>query len=149
MLLALLLYSVPALAAIAPDWARIIAGKIRVTMSREQNEVLNDARFLGNYVHPGQQVVIMSYNSGLYHLLTQTTNPLDIPGDSELLLRRDFERQEDYALNKRGMFFVDKTTITQGSIDLFRRTNPVFYDNPAGTLIAFPAPDASPPTRGR
>ena len=139
-LLALLLYSVPALATVAPAWVRAIAGKVRVTMGKEKSEVLRDAEFLRHYVRPGQEVVIMSFNSGLHHLLTQTTNPLDIPGDSELVFRKDHETQADYAVKRRGMFVIDKTTIVASAIEYYRRFNPVLYDNPFGTLIVFPAP---------
>ena len=138
-LLTLLCFSVPALAAVAPAWIRGIAEKVRVTMSRTESDVLRDARFLRHYVRPGQEIVIMSFNSGLHHLVTRTTNPLDIPGDSELVFRRDFDRQADYAMRKRGMFVIDKTTITASSIENFRRANRVFYDNPRGTLLVFPA----------
>jgi hypothetical protein len=138
-LLTLLGFSVPALAAVTPAWIGIIAEKVRVTRRGGESEVLRDARFLRTYVRPGQEVVIMSYNSGLHHLLTRTTNPLDIPGDSELVLRRDFDRQADYAARRLGMFVVDKTTIVPSSVDRFRRTNRVYYENPHGTLIVFPA----------
>lgn len=148
-LLALLLYSVPALATIAPAWIQAITAKIRVTMSREENEVLRDAKFLRYYLRPGQEIVIMSFNSGIHHLLTQTTNPLDIPGDSELIFRRDHEKQLNYALEKRGMFVIDKTTILASTIDTIRRINPVSYDNPYGTLIVFPAPVGSSRPPGR
>jgi len=139
-LLALLFYSVPALATVAPDWVRAITGKIHVTLSGEETEVIRDAKFLRHYVRPGQEVVIMSYNSGLFHLLTQTTSPLDIPGDSELIYRRDYEQQTDFVVNGRGTFVIDKNAVVPSAIDTLRRANPVFYDNPRGSLIVFPAP---------
>jgi hypothetical protein len=142
-LLTLLGYSVPALAAVAPAWTRGIAEKVRVARGGKESEILRDAAFLRNYVRPGQEVVIMSYNSGLYHLLTRTTNPLDIPSDSELVFRKDFDNQRNYATSGRGMFVADKTTLTAIAFALFRRTNPVHYDNPHGTLIFFPAPGQS------
>jgi hypothetical protein len=139
-LLTLLCYSIPALAFIAPAWIRGVSAKVRVTMGGKDNEVLRDAKFLQHYLHPGQEVVIMSYNSGLHHLLTQTTNPLDIPGDSELVFRKDFDKQADYATKKRGIYVIDKNTIVASAVDNFRRINRVFYDNPHGTLVLFPAP---------
>jgi hypothetical protein len=148
-LLALLSYSVPALATIAPDWVRPIAGKIRVTRSKRETQVLGDVAFLRRFVRPGQEIVIMSYNSGLYHLMTRTTNPLDIPGDSELVYRRDIEKQLNYTIQRRGMFVVDKTTMTADAVENIRRFNPVFFDNPSGKLIVFPRPGASSPADGR
>ena len=148
-LLALLFYSVPALATVAPDWIRAINEKILVTRSGKENEVVRDAKFLRHYVRPGQEIVIMSYNSGLHHLLTQTTNPLDIPGDSELLFRADNDKQSDYAMRRRGLFVVDKNTILRSAVESIRRFNPVFYDNPYGSLIVFPGPAGSAPPAAR
>jgi hypothetical protein len=148
-LLALLLYSVPALAVAAPDWVRAIAEKIHVTTSGEEDEMLSDARFLERFVRRGQEVAIMSYNSGFFHVMTQTSSPLGIPGDSEILYRTDYEKQEEYVLKKRGTFVIDKTSISESVIEALHRTNPVSYENPAGNLIVFPVPASASRPGGR
>lgn len=139
----LLLYSVPALAAVTPGWVRGIVEKIRITRSGQEGEVLRDARFLRHYVQPGQQVVIASFNAGLHHLLTRTTNPLDIPGDSELVYRKDYDKQWAYARDRRNLVVIDTTTFVKGAVETLHRIRPVSYDNPYGTLIVFPASDVS------
>ena len=140
-LLALLFFPIPALAAVTPPWARGIAGKIRVTLNRKESDVLRDAAFLRRYIRPGQEVVILSFHSGLLHLLTQTTNPLDIPGDSELVDRRDYGKQYDYVMQRRGMSVIDKNLGEPAwpFIADLRRRYPGFHENPDGTMIVFPA----------
>jgi hypothetical protein len=138
-LLALLCFSVPALATVAPAWVRGITEKVRVTMKNEEGEVLRDARFLRQHVRPGQEFVILSYNSGLHHLLTQTTSPLDVPGASELLYVADFDKMDDYVLKGRGMFAIDRHNVTADYFDAARRGNKLFYHNPYGSLTLFPA----------
>ena len=138
-LLALLFYSVPALATIAPDWVHAIDAKIRVTKSGETTEVLRDIEFLRHYVRPGQEIPILSYNSGVHHLMTQTTNPLDIPSDSEIIYREDFEKQSEYVYKRRGAFVIDKKTINKTATAMFQRNYLDFHENPAGTLVFFPA----------
>jgi hypothetical protein len=145
--LVLLWYSVPALATVAPDWIRGIGNKIRITRNGWENEVLKDAKFLRYYVRPGQEIVIMSYHSGLHHLLTRTTNPLDIPGDSELLYRVDYDKQMDYVMKRRGTFAIDRATMAKDFVESVRRASPVSYDNPYGNLYVFPVPERSAPPR--
>jgi hypothetical protein len=148
-LTALLLYSATSLAAVAPDFARGIAEKIRITRSGKADVVLNDARFLRAWVKPGQPVVLLSYNSGLFHLLTRTTNPLDIPSDSELVYRADFDKQWSAAIDKRNTVVIDATTIFPDYIRDVGRIRPVFYKNPQGNLVVFPATDAAPGSKAQ
>jgi len=149
MLLTLLSFSVPALAAIAPAWVRGIAGKIEVSRRGESTDVLRDVRFLQGLLRPGENVVIMSFNSGLFHLLTRTTNPLDIPGDSELVYRRDFDKQSDYVLRRRGKAVVDKTTMSPQFVALIRGRFRDRIENPSGNLIFLPAVEAAAPAQSR
>ncbi len=139
-LLALLCYSLPALATVAPDWVRGIAWKLEVTKSGEEGQVYRDAKFLRDHVRPGQELVILSYNSGFHHLVSQTTNPLDIPGDSELIYRADYEKQRDYLRHRRGTFVIDSRTLVPNYVAEACDANPGYVANPNGTLILFPVP---------
>lgn len=139
-LLTLLFFSVPAVAVIAPPWIRGIAEKIRVVRHRESTDVLRDVSFLQGRLRPGEQVVIISYNSGLLHLVTRTTNPLDIPGDSELLYRADFDKQTDYVFGRRGKAVVDRTTMSQQFVTRVRNLYRNRVENPFGNLIVLNVP---------
>jgi hypothetical protein len=48
----------------------------------------------------GEEVLILSYLSGLYYLESETTNPLRLPGPVEMLLKSDYRMTADY-LEKR------------------------------------------------
>jgi hypothetical protein len=84
----------------------------------------------------------------LFHLLTQTTNPLDIPSDSELVYRADFDKQWGAAIDKRNTVVIDATTIFPDYIRDVGRIRPVFSKNPKGNLVVFPATDAAPGSAG-
>ena len=147
-LTALLLFSVPALAVIAPAWVGGITEKIRYTRSGQEDEVLRDAAFLRTWVKPGQPLVLLSYQSGLFHLLSRTINPLDIPSDSELVYRADFDKQWEAAVDKRNLVVVDTTTLFPATVEELRRIRPRSIKNPRGNLVVFPAIATGSPGKG-
>jgi hypothetical protein len=139
-LLTLLFFSVPAVAVIAPAWARAVAEKAEVTRRGESTEILRDVRFLQGLLRPGEKVAIMSYHSGLFHLMTQTTDPLDIPGESELLYRRDIEKQSDHVLWGRGKAVVDRSALSPQFLSTVRLLRRNRVENPTGNLIVLLPP---------
>jgi len=139
-LLALLSFSLPAIVVITPPWIRSIAGKLEVSRSGDSTDVLRDVRFLQGLVRPGEKVVILSYHSGLFHLMTRTTNPLDIPSDSELIYRADVSRQLDYVYHRRGTAVIDKTTMSPQFVS---RVSGFYWnrvENPSGNLVVLQVP---------
>jgi hypothetical protein len=140
-LLALLLYSVPALAAAAPAWVRSIATRAAAaTAGKQENQVLKDARFLQRSVRPGQEIVILSLHSGVLHLLTQTTDPLDTPGQSELIFRDDFSKQYNHVIQRRGASAIDVREVSPETITVTKRIYGAFHEDPESVLVVFPAP---------
>ena len=133
-LLFLLVLSVPSLATVAPDWYRNIAAKARVTLQGPTDVMMNDATFLQRYFRPGDKVLIASYASGFYHALTRTTNPLDIPGDSEIIYRRDCDKQNLYLETLPGPAVIDKSALPN-LVERFLRRYPASMENPNGNLI--------------
>jgi hypothetical protein len=134
-LLAFVAFSVPALATVAPAWVRHIDEKIHVSRQGSTDTVLRDGEFLRRHLRPGEEVLIMSLNSGLYHLMTRTVEPLDIPGTSEIVYRREFEKRRAYILGRGGIVVIDKIAILRKYVDEYRRLYPVSLENPDGTLI--------------
>jgi hypothetical protein len=58
--------------------------------------VIRNAEFIRQHTKPGERVFILSYLSGVYHLESRTVPPLNVPGASELFLRKDYERIAEY-----------------------------------------------------
>lgn len=139
-LLAMFFFSVPALAIITPGWVRNVAGKIEISRRGESTDVLRDIRFLQGLVRPGEKVHIMSYQSGLFHLMTRTTSPLDIPGESEMVYLADFVKESDYAYRRRGKVVVDKITMNAPFVSSIRGFYPNLVENPAGNLMVLQVP---------
>ena len=133
-LLFVLVFSLPCLATVAPSWYGSIAEKVRVTREGRADIVMQDAQFLRRFFRPGEKVLIASYTSGLYHALTETTNPLDIPGDSELLYLRDIDKQIAYLDTLPAPAVIDKTTINQGYFEACIRRYPASLRSPSGNL---------------
>jgi hypothetical protein len=56
--------------------------------------------FLRKYFSPGDQVVILSwYGQAAYYIESKTTNPLDVPGMNELVLKSDYQKLTNYLMN--------------------------------------------------
>jgi len=72
--------------------------------------------------------------------MTRTTNPLDIPSDSELLYRADFDKQDGYIFGRRGKTVVDKTTMSPQYVSRIRSIYRNRVENPSGNLIVFQVP---------
>jgi len=134
-LLFVLVFSVPSLVTVAPAWYGNISAKVLVTQKKQTDVVMRDALFLQRFFRPGDKVLIVSYTSGFFHALTRTTNPLDIPGDSELIFRRDFEKQSDYLDTLPGPAVLDKTTIQADFIESYLRRYPASLRNMHGNLV--------------
>lgn len=128
-------FSVPSLAAVAPAWYRMIDEKVRVRREGRTDVVMRDAKFLQRHFRPGDKVLIMSYHSGLLHALTGTTNPLAIPGDSELLFRRDFEKESAYLKSLPGHAVFDKSTMVAHYVREYLRRFPASLESPHGNLV--------------
>ena len=138
-LLALLCFSLPSLAAISPKLIGHIAEKVRFTRSRQEGDVLKDARFIRYYVKAGGDAVMMSKHSGLLHLITRTTNPLGVPGASEILFSRDVAKQKEYLEKRLGPVVIDRSNLKPAYVQKLCAAYPPAYDNPFGNIVVFPA----------
>jgi hypothetical protein len=80
--------------------------------------VSNNADFIKSRVEPGGQVLILSYNSGVYYLESRTTSPLATPGSSEILLRKDYEAIYGFIAEGRGdKIYFDQNLLINGMHD--------------------------------
>ncbi|SKC78223.1 hypothetical protein SAMN05445504_2359 [Burkholderia sp. CF099] len=71
---------------------RFWAGSLRTvqTWSLPQDEYVQDeVRFIKRHSKTGEKCVILSKRQGIYYALTGLSNPIDGPGNAELLLTRD------------------------------------------------------------
>ena len=134
-LLALLFFPVPVIARITPGWLRYVAEKIETSRRGDVSDVLRDSRFLQEQLRPGEEVHIMSYQSGIFHLATRTTNPLNIPGATELCFREDFEKELAYVFGRKGKSVVDKTIVSDRFVSRVRSFYPNRLESPSGNLI--------------
>lgn len=57
-----------------------------------QPNVMNRAEFIRNRTARGEEVLILSGHSGLFHLVSQTTNPVEIPSIPEAVLVEDYQK---------------------------------------------------------
>lgn len=133
-LLVLLFFSVPVLAGITPGWIRNIAEKMEISRNGDSTDILRDSRFLQERLRPGEKVHIMSYQSGIFHLAARTTDPLDIPGVTELCYREDFNKQLAYVFGRKGKVVVDKTILSNSFISRALSFFPNRAENPSGNL---------------
>jgi hypothetical protein len=60
------------------------------------SEVMNRAGFIKDRTRRGEEVLILSGHSGLFHLVSQTTNPIHIPSVQETVLVEDYQRILSY-----------------------------------------------------
>lgn len=134
-LLFLLVISVPSLVTVAPSWYGHISAKVSDTQQGQADVVMRDAIFLQRFFRPGEKVLIASYTSGLYHALTGTTNPLDIPSDSELILRRDFDKEADYLYTLPSPAVIDRSTLLKEYVETLLQRFPAALQNPQGNLV--------------
>jgi hypothetical protein len=132
---ALLAFSAPALLAVSPAWAQMLSERVRTARGGGAPGVMADVAFVHEQLRPGEEVVVISYLSGLYHLASRTTNPLDVPGQSELCFRKDFDEQHNYALEHRGKVLLDTATLVPRAVNAFTLQAPSVIRNPYGTLI--------------
>jgi hypothetical protein len=61
-----------------------------------ESKVMRRANFIKERTSPGEEVLILSGHSGLFHLVSRTTNPVRIPSIMEVVLQDDFQRLLDY-----------------------------------------------------
>jgi hypothetical protein len=77
-----------------------IAARMRSLTSNETTPVMGRIDMVKRRIVKGEEVLILSYLSGLYYLESETTNPLRLPGPVEMLLKSDYRMTADY-LEKR------------------------------------------------
>lgn len=76
-----------------------IVQRYAASRSAEPSEVMKRAEFVRNNTARGEEVLILSTHSGIYHLASQTTNPVRIPSILEIVLTEDYLRILDHLEN--------------------------------------------------
>jgi len=75
-----------------------------ITAIRQQNNlptnVTKNIEFIKENTHPGERVLFVSPNEGIYYAETKTESALNIPGYAELILVDDFNKLANYTGNK-------------------------------------------------
>ncbi len=79
-----------------------IDNRVQITLKQEPTSVTRDADFVRNHTTKGEEVLILSYKSGVYYLYSQTTSPLKIPGFIEIYLKKDYDKIYDFLKNGEG-----------------------------------------------
>lgn len=60
--------------------------------SGNSTDITKGVEFIKENTFPGEKVLILSFNTGIYHVGSLTTAPLSIPGFSELFLKEDYDK---------------------------------------------------------
>lgn len=87
-----------------------IKHKVAVLTHNGETVVKRNVNFVKNNTKPGEQILLISYLSGIYHLYSKTACPLKIPGLTELFLWKDFSSIYDFLssdTNSRVMYDID------------------------------------------
>jgi hypothetical protein len=79
-----------------PAVYRHIAERMGPTFRGDATMITRSADFVRNNTTPGEEVLMLSNLSGLYHLASRTTCPVKVPGPTELLLRSDVDQMVEY-----------------------------------------------------
>lgn len=98
-------------------YAAIAPNKVKVPTS-----IIENVEFVKGHTNKGEEVLILSYNSHIYHLESGTTCPVKIPALIELHLKKDYEKVKDFLTNNMSK-----------SKKVFLDTNPdttTFLNNP-------------------
>lgn len=77
------------MARIAPTFIRAILDHGRTIVSPEETAVTRNARFIKEHTRPGEEALILSYHSGIYHLASGTLSPRGIKALTEILTKLD------------------------------------------------------------
>ncbi len=108
----------------------------RLTGSFDAPEyVAQNVGFLRERLRPGEQVLILSYHSGVYHLATRTTTPLPLPGPTEIVRQQDADLISSYLGEEARKVVVDSNCTTDASLsDLARRYTSLSL-SPTGSVV--------------
>jgi len=69
-----------------------VATRYNTYRRTEPSELMKRVEFVRRNTGKGEQVLILSTHSGIYHLASQTTNPVRIPSILEVVLTEDYRR---------------------------------------------------------
>ncbi len=73
-----------------------IATRYETYRRTEPSELMKRVEFVRKNTGKGEEVLILSTHSGIYHLESQTTNPVRIPSILEIVLTEDYRRILQY-----------------------------------------------------
>jgi hypothetical protein len=86
-----------------PDFTNKIQTEIRALDQSSQgvtSKYTQNIDFLRKHFSPGDEVVILSwYGQAAYYIESKTTNPLNVPGMNELVLKSDYQKLTNYLMN--------------------------------------------------
>jgi hypothetical protein len=91
-LLSVFIVSTLAFVRVAPTFYAIFKARLGATVSDITSQVAKDAGFISRMVYPGEKVLMLSNLSGIYHLVSETVCPINIPGPAELFLADDYKK---------------------------------------------------------
>jgi len=75
---------------------------------KKDNEFINNSNFIKHRTKPGEKVIILYYNAGIYYLDSKTVCPVKMPGFAEIVTKEDYEKLYDLLrTNKNYKVFFD------------------------------------------
>jgi hypothetical protein len=90
-----------------------LTDRFNTIIEKKPNVVLKDANFIRANTKPGEKFLILSNQSGVYYLTSQTVCPIGMPSLTELLAKKDYENINNFLENNRNIkVFVDINVIT-------------------------------------
>ncbi|GAM10540.1 hypothetical protein OR1_02829 [Geobacter sp. OR-1] len=89
-----------------------IISRIRPVLARDNTVVTRNVDFIRRNSFRGEKLLILSMHSGIYYLESGTVPPLKIPGITELLLARDFNKIVEYLGSAAEKVIVDRQFIS-------------------------------------
>lgn len=78
-------------------------------LSGPSTQLTRNSQFVQKFARPGQPLLFLTLDSGIYSLAARALSPVAVPGTVELILRRDFETLERYLSTSSPIVIFDRT----------------------------------------
>ncbi|MCX7049730.1 MAG: LamG domain-containing protein [Candidatus Sumerlaeota bacterium] len=92
----------------------ILQSRRQALSKKPPTSVTRDMEFVRKHAIPGEEALVLSKMSSVYHLAGRMASPVKIPSVSELILKKDFETLMQFLHeNHKYRVFLDKTSLIE------------------------------------
>jgi hypothetical protein len=133
-----------------PFSARRAMSRVAPALRGSKTPATEKTAFIKDNTHPGETVLILSYNAGPFHLYAGTRDPLNLPGLAEVYLKSEIDgiarlvESGKYPVFVDGGVFKHHTAYAEKVFDALERNYYIAVQSPAGISLCLPRGPAKP-----